>query len=86
MGNLKRLCIYRSWLDLLQVSVVYCSSLAYSNIMAEWLSTAKHNRVYLAEEPFLHGSLIRSGRLKSFQHLHVSLLQVRMCGAILMGT
>ena len=39
--------------------------------MAEWLSSGKHNRVYLPEEPFLHGSLIRSGRLKSFQHLHV---------------
>jgi hypothetical protein len=39
--------------------------------MAEWLSDGKHNRVYLPEEPFLHGNLIRSGRLKSFQHLHV---------------
>lgn len=52
------------------LSPVADSSLAYSNIMAEWLSTAKHNRVYLPEEPFLHGSLVRSGRLKSFQNLH----------------
>ena len=47
----------------------FLSSLAYSNIMAEWLSTAKHNRVYLAEEPFVHGSLMRNGRLKSFKTL-----------------
>jgi hypothetical protein len=56
------------------------SSLAYSNIMAEWLSDGKHNRVYLPEEPFLHGNLIRSGRLKSFQHLHVrSEIQLTRC-------
>ena len=50
-------------------SSVADSSLAYSNIMAEWLSTAKHNRVYLPEEPFVHGSLVRGGRLKSFSCL-----------------
>ena len=31
------------------LSPVADSSLAYSNIMAEWLSIAKHNRVYLPE-------------------------------------
>jgi len=51
------------------LSPVADSSLAYSNIMAEWLSTAKHNKVYLPEEPFIHGNLIRNGRLKSFRNL-----------------
>jgi len=51
------------------LSPVADSSLAYSNIMAEWLSSAKHNRVYLPEEPFVHGNLIRNGRLKSFRSL-----------------
>jgi len=51
------------------LSPVADSSLAYSNIMAEWLSSAKHNRVYLPEEPFVHGNLIRNGRLKSFKSL-----------------
>jgi len=50
-------------------SPVADSSLAYSNIMAEWLGVAKHNRVYVPEEPFIHGSLVRGGRLKSFASL-----------------
>jgi integrator complex subunit 9 len=51
------------------LSPVADSSLAYSNIMAEWLSTAKHNQVYLPEEPFVHGALQRGGRLKAFPSL-----------------
>ena len=50
-------------------SSVADSSLAYSNIMAEWLSPGKHNRVYVPEEPFVHGGLVRGGRLKSFSSL-----------------
>jgi len=50
-------------------SPVAASSLAYSNIMAEWLSSGKHNRVYVPEEPFVHGALARGGRLKSFQSI-----------------
>ena len=52
------------------VSPVADSSLAYSNIMAEWLSSMKQNRVYLPEEPFPHGHLAKCGRLKSFRTLH----------------
>lgn len=52
------------------VSPVADSSLAYSNIMAEWLSVNKQNRVYLPEEPFPHGSLVKCGRLKSFRNLY----------------
>jgi len=51
------------------VSPVADSSLAYSNIMAEWLTTGKQNRVYIPEEPFPHGMLAKSGRLKSFRNL-----------------
>ena len=52
------------------VSPVADTSLAYSNIMAEWLSSNKQNRVYTPEEPFPHGNLIRCGRLKSFRNLY----------------
>ena len=52
------------------VSSVADASLAYANIMAEWLSSSKQNRVYLPEEPFPHGSLVKCGRLKSFKNLH----------------
>lgn len=51
------------------ISPVANSSLAYSNIMAEWLSQAKHNRVFLPEEPFVHGGLMRSARLRAFKSL-----------------
>ena len=57
------------------LSPVADSSLAYSNIMAEWLSTAKHNRVYLPEEPFVHGALQRGGRLKAFPSLEAEAVQ-----------
>lgn len=52
------------------VSPVADSSLAYANIMAEWLSSNKQSRVYLPEEPFPHGSLVKCGRLKSFKNLY----------------
>ena len=52
------------------VGPVADSSLAYSNIMAEWLTPAKQNRVYTPEEPFPHGSLAKTGRLKSFRNLY----------------
>jgi integrator complex subunit 9 len=52
------------------ISPVADSSLAYSNILAEWLSTAKQNKVYIPEEPFPHGSLVKNSRLKHFKHLY----------------
>jgi len=52
------------------VSPVADSSLAYSNIMAEWLSGGKKSRVYIPEEPFPHGNLVKCGRLKSFKNLY----------------
>lgn len=52
------------------VGPVADSSLAYSNIMAEWLTPAKQNRVYTPEEPFPHGNLSKTGRLKSFRNLY----------------
>lgn len=51
------------------LSPVADNTLAYSNILAEWLSTSKQSKVYSAEEPFPHASLIRSGRIKSFSSL-----------------
>ncbi|XP_014216076.1 integrator complex subunit 9 [Copidosoma floridanum] len=45
------------------ISPVAKTSLAYSNILAEWLSTGKQNKVYLPEEPFPHASLVENRRL-----------------------
>ena len=60
-----------STIPLFFLSPVADSSLAYSNIMSEWLSSAKHNRVYQPEEPFVHGILNRNRRLISFRSLQV---------------
>lgn len=46
------------------------SSLAYSNIFAEWLSQGKQSKVYLPEPPFPHAELLSSGRLKSYATIH----------------
>ncbi|XP_003428131.1 integrator complex subunit 9 [Nasonia vitripennis] len=48
------------------ISPVAETSLAYSNILAEWLSTNKQNKVYLPEEPFPHAFLVKNARLKYF--------------------
>lgn len=53
------------------ISPVADSSLAYSNIFAEWLTQAKQSKVYLPEEPFPHAQLVKSGRLKHFPNIHV---------------
>ncbi|ELT97170.1 hypothetical protein CAPTEDRAFT_153905 [Capitella teleta] len=52
------------------ISPVAASSLAYSNIYAEWLSSGKQSKVYLPEPPFPHAELIRSNRLKHYPGLH----------------
>ncbi|XP_041975662.1 integrator complex subunit 9 [Aricia agestis] len=52
------------------VSPVADSSLAYSNILAEWVSAGKQARVYLPEEPFPHAALARAGRLRRARELH----------------
>lgn len=52
------------------ISPVADSSLAYSNILAEWLSSAKQNKVYIPEEPFPHANLVKNARLKHFQHIY----------------
>lgn len=45
-------------------------SLAYSNILAEWLTHNKQSKVYLPEEPFLHASFVRTGRVKHYPSVH----------------
>lgn len=52
------------------ISSVADSSLAYSNILAEWLSFAKQNKVYIPDEPFPHASLIKNARLKHYKHIY----------------
>lgn len=44
-------------------------SLAYSGILAEWLTTSKQQRVYLPEEPFPHSHLMKVGRLKAYESI-----------------
>ena len=58
-----------SQVPLFFVSPVAEHSLAYSNILAEWLSHAKQVRVYLPEDPFPHGHLVSSGRLRPYKNL-----------------
>lgn len=48
------------------LSPVAESSLAYSNILADWLTQSKQCKVYTPEEPFPHALLAKSGRLKAF--------------------
>ncbi|XP_013175731.1 PREDICTED: integrator complex subunit 9 [Papilio xuthus] len=52
------------------VSPVADSSLAYSNILAEWVSAGKQARVLVPEEPFPHAALARAGRLRHARALH----------------
>lgn len=46
------------------------TSLAYSNILAEWLSNNKQRKVYLPEDPFPHAQLVKDNRLKHCKALH----------------
>ncbi|XP_037968350.2 integrator complex subunit 9 [Plutella xylostella] len=59
-----------SQIPLYVISPVADASLAYSNILAEWVSTAKQARVYVPEEPFPHAALARAGRLRHAARLH----------------
>ncbi|XP_031353559.1 integrator complex subunit 9-like isoform X2 [Photinus pyralis] len=52
------------------ISPVADMSLAYSNILAEWLSSAKQNRVYVPDEPFPHALLLKNSKLKHFKHIY----------------
>lgn len=52
------------------VSPVSDSTLAYSNIFGEWLSSSKQSKVYLPEPPFPHAELVSLGRLRHFNNIH----------------
>uniref|UniRef100_A0A8R1TPM1 Beta-Casp domain-containing protein n=1 Tax=Onchocerca volvulus TaxID=6282 RepID=A0A8R1TPM1_ONCVO len=52
------------------ISPVAESTLAYSNIYAEWLSEKKQNMVNIPEEPFKHGLMSRNGRLKVYENIY----------------
>ncbi|XP_063959379.1 integrator complex subunit 9-like [Lytechinus pictus] len=52
------------------ISPVADSSLAFSQILSEWLCGSKQSRVYLPEPPFPHAELIKNGRLKHFPSVH----------------
>ncbi|CAG5124649.1 unnamed protein product, partial [Candidula unifasciata] len=55
------------------LSPVSDSTLAYSNIFAEWLSSSKQSKVFLPECPFPHADLLSKGRLKNFSSIHTGL-------------
>ena len=55
------------------LSPVSDSTLAYSNIFAEWLSAGKQSKVLLPECPFPHADLLAKGRLKNFSSIHSGL-------------
>uniref|UniRef100_A0A2C9L1D1 Beta-Casp domain-containing protein n=1 Tax=Biomphalaria glabrata TaxID=6526 RepID=A0A2C9L1D1_BIOGL len=55
------------------LSPVSDSTLAYSNIFAEWLSAGKQSKVFLPECPFPHADLLSKGRLKNFSSIHTGL-------------
>ncbi|CAL1529040.1 unnamed protein product [Lymnaea stagnalis] len=55
------------------LSPVSDSTLAYSNIFAEWLSSGKQAKVFLPECPFPHADLLSKGRLKNFSSIHTGL-------------
>ncbi|KAL7299713.1 hypothetical protein TKK_0007465 [Trichogramma kaykai] len=59
-----------SQVPLFFISPVAETSLAYSNIFAEWLSSGKQNKVYLPEEPFPHAFLVKNGKLKHYTSTH----------------
>lgn len=48
------------------ISPVSKASLAYSNILGEWLTATRQSKVYVPDEPFIHSSLVRANRLKQF--------------------
>uniref|UniRef100_A0A915Q0A4 Beta-Casp domain-containing protein n=1 Tax=Setaria digitata TaxID=48799 RepID=A0A915Q0A4_9BILA len=52
------------------ISPVAESTLAYSNIYAEWLSEKKQSMVNIPEEPFKHGLMSRNGRLKVYDNIY----------------
>lgn len=52
------------------ISPVAEASLAYSNILGEWLTSTKQSKVFIPDEPFIHSSLVRAGRLKHFSSVN----------------
>lgn len=51
------------------ISPIANSSLAYSNIYAEWLSVVKQSKIYLPEAPFPHSELVKTNRLRHFSSI-----------------
>lgn len=51
------------------ISPVAEASLAYSNILGEWLTNTRQSKVFIPDEPFIHSSLVRAGRLKHFSSI-----------------
>lgn len=61
-ANLNQVMIYF-------ISPVAETSLAYSNILGEWLTKSRSDKLYEPDEPFIHSKLVRIGRLKYFSSI-----------------
>ncbi|KAK9766980.1 Integrator complex subunit 9, variant 2 [Basidiobolus ranarum] len=51
------------------ISPVAAKSLQYSNILAEWMCSAKQEKVYLPEAPLIHSELIANEKLSYYPNL-----------------
>eukprot|EP01098_Paradermamoeba_levis_P010049 TRINITY_DN4207_c0_g2_i1.p1 TRINITY_DN4207_c0_g2~~TRINITY_DN4207_c0_g2_i1.p1 ORF type:complete len:704 (-),score=190.32 TRINITY_DN4207_c0_g2_i1:65-1936(-) len=61
-----------SYIPMYFISPLADATLAYSNIVGEWMCKSKQDRIYLPETPFSHPDLIKAGRLLHFPNLHSS--------------
>ncbi|KFD55823.1 hypothetical protein M513_03262 [Trichuris suis] len=55
------------------VSDVARNCLAYANIYAEWLSEGKIARAFIPDDPFLHGTLVKTNRLRPCRSVYGSI-------------
>uniref|UniRef100_A0A5S6QXU5 Beta-Casp domain-containing protein n=1 Tax=Trichuris muris TaxID=70415 RepID=A0A5S6QXU5_TRIMR len=55
------------------VSEVARNCLAYANICAEWLSEGKIARAFIPDDPFLHGMLVKTNRLRPCRSVYGSI-------------
>ena len=62
------------------ISPVADSSLAYSNIYAEWLSSGKQSKVFLPEPPFPHAEV--SLFLVQIDHNHYNAILLSKCSKV----
>ena len=48
------------------VSPVAENSISYANILGEWMSKTRQDRIFLPDPPFIHAELTKAGKLHRF--------------------